>query len=567
LHNLDSAFRFYATDDDIRRAYRKIVLRHHPDKRKGQGEKEINPDEDYFTCITRAYEFLGVPAKRRSYDSIDPLFNDDLPTQSEIDKDFYGSLGPCIRENARWSEKKNVPLLGNDTSDRAHVERFYDFWYDFQSWREYSYLDEEDKDKGQDRDERRWIDKQNKQMRVKRKKEEMTRIRQLVDLAYNNDPRIGRFKKEEKERKLAAKQAKYSVAQALKAEEERVVKEAAAAKLKIEQEEQKRLLELQKEKEVQKRALKKERKALRDFAKSKDYFTTEVGNEKIRNIENVEKLCEAFKLLELQELNKKIAENLSGGEEVFFKAVAAMELEQDEERKKNLQPNAYVNSIGKSTTSPLVSVDRKSLWTNENIQLLIKAVNLFPAGTIQRWEVVANFINQHATNLPDNIKFLAKEVLNKAKDIQSSDFSKNELKVQVNQNAFESFEKNKKELKKEDNSEISTKDAGDIKKKKQMNGDAKPMTNGHAEPPKMNGVAKEPTPEPEPIAVIAAPVTWTKEEQAILEQAIKTYPVSTPDRWDRIAECIPNRTKKECLKRVKELVDLVNEKKKAQQIK
>ena len=27
-------------------------------------------------------------------------------------------------------------------------DRFYKFWYEFDSWREYSYLDEEDKEKG-----------------------------------------------------------------------------------------------------------------------------------------------------------------------------------------------------------------------------------------------------------------------------------------------------------------------------------------------------------------------------------------------------------------------------------
>lgn len=47
-----------ATEDDIRRAYRKIVLKHHPDKRKAQGE-EIKSDDDYFTCITKAYETLS----------------------------------------------------------------------------------------------------------------------------------------------------------------------------------------------------------------------------------------------------------------------------------------------------------------------------------------------------------------------------------------------------------------------------------------------------------------------------------------------------------------------------
>lgn len=51
-------FRYNATDDDIKRAYRKIVLKHHPDKRKAQGEN-VNSDTDYFTCITKAYETLG----------------------------------------------------------------------------------------------------------------------------------------------------------------------------------------------------------------------------------------------------------------------------------------------------------------------------------------------------------------------------------------------------------------------------------------------------------------------------------------------------------------------------
>lgn len=50
--------RFNASDDDIRRAYRKMVLQHHPDKRKAKGE-DVKTDDDYFTCITKAYETLG----------------------------------------------------------------------------------------------------------------------------------------------------------------------------------------------------------------------------------------------------------------------------------------------------------------------------------------------------------------------------------------------------------------------------------------------------------------------------------------------------------------------------
>lgn len=48
----------------------------------------------------------------------------------------------------------------------------------------------------------------------------------LTDNAYNNDPRIQRFKQEEKDKKLAAKKAKQEAARAREEEAERVKKEA-----------------------------------------------------------------------------------------------------------------------------------------------------------------------------------------------------------------------------------------------------------------------------------------------------------------------------------------------------
>jgi DnaJ family protein C protein 2 len=411
-------------------------------------------------------------------------------------------------------------------------------------------------------------------IRAKRKKEEMARIRQLIDLAYNNDPRIIKFKKEDKEKKLAAKRAKQDAAQAQKAEEERQMKELQAAQKAAELAEQKRLEQLQKEKEQQKRALKKERKTFRDTVKANNYFIQDKDDkDKLKNMESVEKLCEFLKFSDLQDLNKKLLENPTEARQIFEDAVNEMEKQLEEERK---QSTNLLNSIGKNTNSGVIAVNKKSLWTNENVQLLIKAVNIFPAGTNQRWDVVANFINQHATNLTDQVKFNAKDALNKAKDIQSSDFSKNELKTQVNQKAFESFERNKKELKVVDNSEISQKDDEEIKaagesaaklvkksSKSKLNGMVNGQENKAPEnPPQVNGTTATTAPAP-----VVESKPWTKEEQALLEQAIKTYSNTTPDRWDRIAECIPNRTKKECLKRVKELKDLVTAKQKAQQVK
>ena len=185
-----STLRFKANDDQIKRAYRQKVLKHHPDKRRGQGE-DIREDDDYFTCITRAFETLGVAAKRRAFDSVDPLFDDDIPDtiKEGSTKDFFATFKPVFARNARWSQRRNVPDIGHSDYSRQEVDKFYKFWYDFDSWREYSYLDEEDKEKGSDREERRWIEKNNRIQRAEKKKEEMKRIRKLVDNAYNCDPR------------------------------------------------------------------------------------------------------------------------------------------------------------------------------------------------------------------------------------------------------------------------------------------------------------------------------------------------------------------------------------------
>lgn len=47
------------------------------------------------------------------------------------------------------------------------------------------------------------------------------------------------------------------------------------------------------------------------------------------------------------------------------------------------------------------------------------------------------------------------------------------------------------------------------------------------------------------------PAPWTAEEQKSLEQSLKTFPANTPDRWDRISESVPTRSKKDCMKRYK----------------
>ena len=309
------ALRYKATDDDIKRAYKKKVLKHHPDKRRHAGIAVQDEENDYFTCITRAFEVLGLPAKRKSYDSVDPQFDDDVPDAYDAGRDFYQTFADVFDRNSRWSTVQPVPGLGGAECSIDDVNRFYSFWFEFDSWREFSYLDEEEKEKGENREERRWIELQNKSQRKEKKKEEMTRIRRVVELAYENDPRIKKYREEEKRRKEAEKEARKAEKKAKYEEEERKRQAAETeARLQKEKEEEEKRVKVEaekREKEAHKKALKKEKSKLRAMAKDNDYYG---GGDDARRLTNMTELERLLETLDLGDM-KKFNEDLSQAEE------------------------------------------------------------------------------------------------------------------------------------------------------------------------------------------------------------------------------------------------------------
>ncbi|KAF8809415.1 DnaJ-domain-containing protein [Phlegmacium glaucopus] len=277
-----SHLRYKATPEQIKVAHRKKVLKHHPDKKASStlptasnslylaGVNQNTNDDAFFKCIQKAHEVLTNPEKRRQFDSVDPLFLDleeDMPTAAEIKNknlDFFTTLAPVFDLYSRFSKIQPVPGLGHIDSSKEQVEGFYDFWYNFDSWRSFEWLDKEINEGSDSRDDKRYTEKKNKSERARRKKEDITKLRGLVDMALGLDPRIKRIKQQEKEAREAKKRGTPSApAKKTKQEEEEEKKKAELEAKQKEEEEKLARAEAKKQKAAAANAAKKARRQQR----------------------------------------------------------------------------------------------------------------------------------------------------------------------------------------------------------------------------------------------------------------------------------------------------------------
>ena len=120
-----------------------------------------------------------------------------------------------------------VPKLGDEDTPYEQVADFYRFWQNLRSWRTFDLLTEHDAAEAQDREERRWMQRQNKNVTDRIKRDEYKRVMAFVQLAYENDPRVIANREMLAAAKLAVKAAKEDALAQEKAARDAVANAAA----------------------------------------------------------------------------------------------------------------------------------------------------------------------------------------------------------------------------------------------------------------------------------------------------------------------------------------------------
>lgn len=527
--------RWHATSDEIKKSFRRISLIYHPDKISHQGEQARENSETHFKAVKKAYEILSDKKKRAAYDSIDDV-DDSIPSEKDVSfspERFYEKFGSCFCINARWAVSNRVPELGDDDADIDMVYMFYDFWYSFKSWRDFSFDLEYDTDQAECREEKRWMERQNSKHVKSRKLEENARIRRLVDLAYKHDPRLKRVKDAQKAKKDAQKAAKKRKSE----EEARVTRERQENDQREAEhraaEEKLRRVVVKKEKEVARQKLRKARQRLRAVSREAEITGSD------HCLGAVESMCSKGNVPSIDAVSM-IIESINKGDRVEEKALLVLQtailtphepLSISVLAEKQHAPPINLPNGGDFSSEPAKQAENKEReqvdvrkspetpksWTQEELSLLSKAVAKYPGGTVDRWTRISEILGTRN----------AEEVLRKVSENRPSRIrttaSKPVDKMSSQPNAFDRFQEKKK---------------------------GKPVVpQGAPSSSTPKAVSSSKMSQPPPNKLLFSP-----KQQSMFEAALKKHPAADGDaRWKKVSVAV-GKSPEQCKERFQELI-------------